>query len=480
MGRALSADVSNAVRPSRRASSPAANVAVHTIRVPHRNGEINLVVQVLETGRADAHVDDEQTSVHQLMPSRRSQEFETADSQSRGFVLAPGGRVGKYELREKLGQGTFGLVFVARDTDLERDVAIKILNPSHQTNSEIQHRFLQEAKASARILHPGIVTVLDCGNVNTAFGDSAFIVLELLQGESLTSRLTRSGKLAPATAVEVARQIASALDAAHRADVLHRDLKPDNVYLVPDPAVPSGERVKVLDFGLARIGASKHTLMNTVFGTPRYMSPEQCRSAALIDSRSDIYSLGCILFELVTGRAPFDGDLRTIIQSHLRALPPRARQLSPEVSPELDELIAQMLAKDPNARPQSMADVQAALQSHGAVSPGVAATMMPVAANLMMLPFPDDPAASGLLIIPPEGSGPNQAPPVARTTAKPTRSVKKPSRKGPIAAAAIAFFVAAAITAVAVRSHTRSAAAEPAPSITPLSEKLTSIPLTKP
>ena len=433
------------IRRQRPSSAP------QRIRVAHGGGEIELLVQVVDSDRTSVEPlrrhDDADTGVLHLQPGRQPQEFVGTGSQPNGFALAPGGRIGKYELADKLGQGTFGLVFVARDLDLDRDVAIKILNPSHQANSDILHRFLQEARASARILHPGIVTVLDCGTVATGVGDSAYIVLELLQGESVTSRLARSGKLAPATAIEIARQIASAIDAAHRADVLHRDLKPDNIYLVPDPAVPSGERVKVLDFGLARIGASKHTMMNTVFGTPRYMSPEQCRSASLIDQRSDIYSLGCVLFELVTGRPPFDGDLRTIIDGHQRGIPPRARMLTPEVSEALDDLIAQMLAKDPAARPQSMAQVQTALQYLGAVSPGVAATMMPVAANMIGLPYSPAPNDSGLMLVPP------------------VLFPEAPRRRrfAAIAACALAFTIAAVITAFVTRGHTKSASADPIP-----------------
>ncbi|MEO8702339.1 MAG: serine/threonine-protein kinase [Kofleriaceae bacterium] len=376
--------------------------------------------------------------------------------------------MGKYELKDKLGQGTFGLVFTARDTDLDRDVAIKILNPSHQTNGDILHRFLQEARASARIAHPGIVMVLDCGKIATSIGDTAWIVLELLQGESLTNRLARSGKIAAANAVEIARQIASAIDAAHRCDVLHRDLKPDNVYLVPDPAMASGERVKVLDFGLAKLGASRHTTANTVFGTPRYMSPEQCRSATNIDHRSDIYSLGCMLFELVTGRTPFDGDLRQLIEAHQRATPPRARSFSPEISHQLDELIAQMLAKDPAHRPQSMMAVQAALYGHGAQAPGAAATMMPAITHAA--PLHD----SGRIAMPAPQPAAPQLPPMPQMMTMPpidkTAHSRKPKRRrAPIAAAAIAFFVAAALTAVAARGRTRSASAAVVPTTAPIS-----------
>src|SRR5205814_7728142 len=136
-----------------------------------------------------------------------------------------------------------------------------------------------EALASARVVHPGIVTVHDFGMVATGDaasggGETAYIVLELLQGESLSKRLERTGRFQVPWAIEIARQVASALDTAHKAGVLHRDLKSENIYLVPDPAAVNGERVKVLDFGLAKVGPSQHTQMNTVFGTPRYMSPD--------------------------------------------------------------------------------------------------------------------------------------------------------------------------------------------------------------
>jgi serine/threonine-protein kinase len=272
--------------------------------------------------------------------------------------------IAKYELTGKLGHGSFGVVYTARDMELDREVALKILSPSHHGDAEAMHRFLREARAAARIAHPGIITVHDCGRYVPQGGDElAFIAMERLCGESLTDRLARVGSLPAEAAAEVARQVASALEAAHRVDVLHRDLKPDNVYLVPDPAVPSGERAKVLDFGLAKIGTSRHTRLGSVFGTPLYMSPEQCRSSSSTDARSDIYALGCILFELLVGRAPFEGAIYEVVQRHQHEAAQRVSSLVPEVPPALDALVAAMLEKDPALRPQTMAEVARALEN---------------------------------------------------------------------------------------------------------------------
>jgi serine/threonine protein kinase len=278
-------------------------------------------------------------------------------------------------------------VYEAYDSYLERDVALKVLNQSHLANIDVLQRFHQEARAAAKIRHPGIIAVHDCGITQGNDGVAAYIAMEILEGESLASRLSRSGKLAIDTALEITRQIASALEAAHRMGVLHRDLKPENVFLVPDPAaaVSAGERVKVIDFGLAKMGAGDITQMQSVFGTPAYMSPEQCRSSGEIDQRSDVYALGCILFELVTGRPPFEGGMRETMAQHLRAVPALASSFNAEVPHALDDLIASMLAKDPAERPQTMAAVQMALHGPGAVPPGLQETLMPAAANLVAL-----------------------------------------------------------------------------------------------
>ena len=165
-------------------------------------------------------------------------------------MLAPGTEIGKYVLGRKLGQGGFGVVFSAHDASLDREVALKFLHAEHTATPQMLQRFLQEARSAAKIAHPCIVTVYECGTMPTdaaGAAGAAYIAMELLVGESLTDRLARSGRLAPDAAIEVARQVASALDAAHRMGIVHRDLKPDNIFLVHDPAVRGGERTKVLD-----------------------------------------------------------------------------------------------------------------------------------------------------------------------------------------------------------------------------------------
>jgi serine/threonine protein kinase len=447
------------VRARRNATRNAA--AAHRALEPHWNeatdpgvrghpGLAKTSVDVLTVPGKEDNETNETTATFQvseltaIRPARGA--VTEADDPRQGIVLAPGGRVGKYELREKLGMGTFGLVFTARDTELERDVALKVLNPTHITNRDVLLRFLQEARASARISHPGIVTVFDCGRIPTTFGETAFITMELLGGESLTSRLHRSGRLAPEVACEIARQVASALGAAHRADVLHRDLKPDNIHVVPDPAVPSGERIKVIDFGLAKLGRHGHTMMNIIFGTPRYMSPEQCRSSGEIDQRSDVYALGCILFELVTGRPPFDGDLRQLIERHQRAKPARARSFAPGISVGLDELIDRMLAKDPADRPQSMGAVQRALEALGAVSAGAAAAMLPKPALVIGSPQQPPVASEAELLVP-------VLPPARPRTPNLMLPPKGQCPKRTLlVASAVAFVVAALVTAIATRA----------------------------
>jgi eukaryotic-like serine/threonine-protein kinase len=366
------------------------------------------------------------------------------------MVFTPGLVIGKYTVGRKLGQGGFGAVYVGHDTNLDREVALKFLHPEHTSNAQILQRFLQEARTAAKVLHPGIVTIYECGQVKdtgTAADGMAYIAMELLHGESLTDRLARSKRLSPDAAVEIARQVASALEAAHKAGIIHRDLKPDNVFIVEDPAVPSGERVKVLDFGIAKLAqtaqaSAVHTASMMVFGTPRYMSPEQCRSAAHIDHRSDIYTLGCILFELVCGRPPFEGEPGELIAKHQLIPAPAARSFDPAIPVPLDELITMMLAKDVATRPQTMLAIQRALEGGGAFVPGVAPTLMPGAAESIRF------APSGL------GIRPLSQPPAASSNAMPaaaptTLSAAAGASHGPARRSKMPWLVAGAVVLVA-------------------------------
>ncbi len=317
------------------------------------------------------------------------------------MTVAEGLRVGRYQVGRKLGQGGFGVLYVARDTELDREVALKFLRPEHLTRPQVVQRFLQEARSAAKINHAGIVTVFECGQVadtNTRADGTVYIAMELLQGESLGARIKREGRLAPALAIGICRQVTSALGAAHRSGIVHRDLKPDNIFLVPDPAVRGGERVKILDFGIAKLAdgqltGSVRTHSSMVLGTPMYMSPEQCKSSAKVDHRSDIYSTGCILYELLTGQTPYDGDAGELIAKHQLAAVPAPRAVMAELSQGLDTLLRQMLAKAPDERPASMELVDDALAAcegasakialpHAVLPPRVRREVMPTASTM--------------------------------------------------------------------------------------------------
>ena len=277
-----------------------------------------------------------------------------------------GQTLGSYSITRELGRGGMGAVYEGAHTLLGRKAAIKVLLPAMSREHDVVQRFFNEARAATAVKHPGIVEIYDFG---FAADGAAFIVMELLDGEPLSARLRRSGRVAPAFAVAVARQIASALAVAHAAGIVHRDLKPDNVFLVPDAEIALGERVKLLDFGIAKLlddgtargdapTAAALTSTGAVMGTPYYMSPEQCRGAGQVDARADLYALGCILFEALCGRVPFLGaGAGEIIGAHLHVAPPRPRALVPQLDPAIEALVLRLLAKDPDDRPASADDV---------------------------------------------------------------------------------------------------------------------------
>ncbi len=268
----------------------------------------------------------------------------------RSGSAATGAVLGNYRVLEPLNRGGGGSVFRAEHAVLGRPAAVKILRPELTTNPELVHRFLNEAKAATLIRHPGIVEVYDFG---TAPDGTSYIVMELLQGVSLASRLGERGRLPEPEAVFIARGVASALKAAHQQGIIHRDLKPDNVFLVPDPDGPTGERVKVLDFGIAKLIDPKrafHTQAGALIGTPIYMPPEQAHGASAIDHRADLYALGCMLFQMLAGRPPFvSPNAAELIKMHLLTAPEPPSRYAP-VSPQLDQIVMRLLEKEPGAR----------------------------------------------------------------------------------------------------------------------------------
>jgi serine/threonine-protein kinase len=280
---------------------------------------------------------------------------------------------GSFRIIKQLGQGGMGAVYLAEHLLIGRKVAIKVLLPEFSSSPEMFTRFFNEARSTAQIHHPGLLDLFDFGYQD----GQAYIVMEYLNGESLRDRIRRSGKLSFDLAIGVSRQLASAVGAAHALGVIHRDLKPENIFLLADAEVAAGLRAKVLDFGLAKLATESlsgcETKTGKILGTPLYMSPEQCKSARKVDHRADIYSLGCIMYEMVTGYPPFSGaGLAEIIAAQITEMPVSPRQSEPTLPPSLEAIILKALAKVPEERQQSMDELKQELDraSSGAFATG--------------------------------------------------------------------------------------------------------------
>jgi len=277
-----------------------------------------------------------------------------------------GETLGNFRVLRLIGVGGMGMVYYAQHVLIGRKAAIKVLQPEFSADPEFVNRFFNEARSTAQIRHPGLVEVFDFGFHPSR---AAYLVMEYLEGETLGARLARERRLAPWFMSTVLRQVANAVGAAHHAGIVHRDLKPDNVFLVPERGAMGGIRVKILDFGVAKVkdaaslGANPmQTQAGSMLGTPHYMSPEQCRGAAQADYRSDIYAIGCILFEMLVGRKAFDAPgLGELLAAHQRLPAPTLAAFDPSLPRELDVLLGRMLAKRPEDRPQSLEEVEATL-----------------------------------------------------------------------------------------------------------------------
>ena len=267
--------------------------------------------------------------------------------------------IAHYRITSKIGQGGMGIVYLATDTKLERQVAVKSVPPQLAQDEAVRSRFLREARLLATMTHPGIATIHDI--VEDDAGNS-YLVMEYIPGDTLDQRMAR-GPISFREALSIAMQIAQALVAAHERNITHRDLKPANVKLLPDG------RIKVLDFGLGKMAAPRRSEQETltqpgrVMGTTAYMSPEQARGHAA-DARSDIWAFGCLFFEMLSGTMPFPGSTDTDVLANIIAREPDWRALPRELHTEGRRILRRCLEKQPDRRFQSSRELYEALRQY--------------------------------------------------------------------------------------------------------------------
>ncbi len=281
-----------------------------------------------------------------------------------------GETIGHFEVIARAGRGGMGEVFVAEHVTIKTRVAIKVMHRDVSANTAHVQRFFNEARAVARIQHAGIVKIFDVGFHTN---QRAYLIMEYLEGETLAARLKRRGRIALRDTAEIARQITSILTATHHAGIIHRDLKPENVFLVRDRELASGERVKLLDFGIAKLsdtlaGAGPTTIGE--IGTPAYMAPEQWSDSSTVDWRADVYSLGCIIYEMAAGRPPFlSRSIAEACAKHLSEAPPPIRTHAATVPAAFEAFTLRLLSKDPALRVASTEELEHELTELGAGMP---------------------------------------------------------------------------------------------------------------
>jgi eukaryotic-like serine/threonine-protein kinase len=313
------------------------------------------------------------------------------------------GRVfdGKYRLDERLGGGGMGTVYRATHMLIERPVAVKVLSQRFVGDETAQQRFRREARASGRGHHPNAVMVNDFGATEDGW---LYIVMELLEGQTLRDLLAREAPFDPARAVSFMLQASAAVGAAHDAGLIHRDLKPANIFIEQRPNLPA--QVKVLDFGVAKFVVEEHdddyqtlTQVGAIIGTPRYMSPEQCSGMAPLTPASDVYSLGVILYEMLTGSVPFSADTPLAVAlKQVSELPRPPREIVATTPEELERVVLHALAKDPRARPADANEFRRELQALAA-DLGLEHSDSKVAASMADLLHAGTESPSGRLVI---------------------------------------------------------------------------------
>ncbi len=324
-----------------------------------------------------------------------------------------GQKIGSYVVDRLLGAGGTGAVYACRSTLIDREVAVKVLHDDQARDPDQVARFFQEAKAAAEIGHPNIIVIIDYGTIELPDGARTYLMMESLQGESLDKRLRDRGLSLPEIG-RVMAQIASALVACHAKGIIHRDLKPSNIYLCAHSFDPLF--VKVLDFGTAKLAAPtpgvRRTQYGVVIGTPPYMSPEQCEGRGEIDHRTDIYSMGVMLYEMLCGSLPFEGSLGEVLMGHLTRAPVPPSQRNPRVPPAWEALCLRMMEKQRERRFQTVRELAEAidvLRGEAAAHDSFRLQLADVASTptvLAQAPEPADPAAAcAALVIDPRHAG---------------------------------------------------------------------------
>jgi eukaryotic-like serine/threonine-protein kinase len=327
------------------------------------------------------------------------------------MAVVPGQSFGNFKVVRLLGEGGFGEVYEAVNPFLQRRAAVKVLHKGLVQDSELVRRFLNEARAASAIRHPNIIEVFDAGLTPTG---EPYILMEFLDGSSLQRYLLENGRISLRTAQEIARQAGSALASAHAAGIVHRDLKPENIFLLPDPGTSLNLRVKVLDFGIAKIKhgddlqSTVKTQAGLLMGSPAYMSPEQCKDSSDVDLRSDIYSLGIIVYEMLTGVPPFAcNSAAEMLVMQLSVAPRPLRDHVPQMPEHVEQTVMRALAKEREERYSSVDYFVGALHgTYPALTTQGSTTTSSSSANEAGPPGPSLPAKNGVVDEPASADGP--------------------------------------------------------------------------